>query len=176
MNTQNKVITTTSPKSPNTFSLPLRVVENSLSDQYRLSALSPRCSRGSQTKRDWWARQRYQTRQGKRRNNKGGKKNQKNNSENTVANYISSIHSSTQGCSVILQSFITNRLTGWREARSKRDKKIDICNYIDCFSFSRLCLVLVSSKQMPEPGCCLVFSISLDIDLVILTYSHHICW
>lgn len=43
---QNKAVTTTNPM---TFFLPLRVVENSLSDQYRLSALFPRCPWGSQT-------------------------------------------------------------------------------------------------------------------------------
>lgn len=43
-------------KGPKTFFLPL--VENSLSDQYRLSTLAPRCPCGSQSKRDRQVRQR----------------------------------------------------------------------------------------------------------------------
>lgn len=43
-----------------------------------------------------------------------------NHPENTVTNHSSSIHSSIQGYSMILQSSITNTLTGQREARSKR--------------------------------------------------------
>lgn len=39
-------------KDLKTFFLPFRAVENSLSDHYRLSTLSPRCPCGSQTKRD----------------------------------------------------------------------------------------------------------------------------